>query len=256
MSKILSALLHSQQFLSSAFDRLLPSRFRVDGCSDFLRQTVPEFLTPKLTVYDIGGGKNPAIDLAKKQKYHLKVIGIDIDQNELAQAPQGYYQDTICTDITVYQGKQDADLIICLSILEHVHDNTNTFKVLYSILKPGGKAIIFMPCRNAIFARLNLLLPEKFKCKLMDWLFPESKGSHGFKPYYDHCTPSEFMTLIQKAQLNLVNIKLYYASSYFSFCFPVYFLWRTWQLITTPWSKNMCEAFTVMIERPIDKAKL
>ena len=78
----------------------------------------------------------------------LTVVGIDIDQAELDRAPQGIYDRTICADVSQLRGNADADLLICLAVLEHVRDVSAAFTSIASCLKPGGKALIFDPSRT------------------------------------------------------------------------------------------------------------
>ena len=41
------------------------------------------------------------------------MVGLDIDADELARAPPGAYDETVCADITRHVGKGDADLVVC-----------------------------------------------------------------------------------------------------------------------------------------------
>ena len=43
-----------------------------------------------------------------------------------------------------------------------VEANSGTIVAIASMLKLGGRSLLFLPSRNAVFARLNLLLPELF----------------------------------------------------------------------------------------------
>ena len=75
---------------SRAFDAVMvPEKFRTDGNRDFIDHFARKYLKPGLTVYDVGGGKQPYISRETKEKLGLKVVGLDIDANELARAPQG-----------------------------------------------------------------------------------------------------------------------------------------------------------------------
>lgn len=214
---------------SRAFDAfLIPDRFRVDGNQDFIYNFAKKYLKPGVTVYDIGGGKQPYIDRETKDRLGLKVIGLDIDANELARAPQGLYDDVVCADITKYAGSGNADLLVCQALLEHVNDVSAAFHSIASILQPGGHGVIFVPSRNAVFARLNLLLPEKWKRWILFHVFPRASIDAGFRSYYDHCTPLEFRELIKKYGLKEVEFRPYYESAYFSFFFPAHMAWRLW----------------------------
>jgi len=227
---VITSLLRSQRRISQRLDRLLPRRFRIDGNHDFATSFAPGFLRPGLTVYDVGGGKHPFITPAQVKYLNLRVVGIDIDQEELERAPAGAYHQVICTDITRHRGHGDADLVICRTLLEHVRDVDAAFAAIASILKPGGTALVFAPSRNAIFARLNLLIPEGLKRRLLHSITPESEHTRGFPSYYDRCTPRDFRALGTSHDLRVEEERHYYQSSYLTFFVPTYFLWRTWVL--------------------------
>jgi 2-polyprenyl-3-methyl-5-hydroxy-6-metoxy-1,4-benzoquinol methylase len=105
------------------FDVLFPTDWKVDGNRDFIDRVVPEYLLPATVVYDIGGGKQPLIARNTKEVLELKVIGVDIDETELAAAPAGCYDRTECADIVAYSGRIVADVVLCLALLEHVRNS-------------------------------------------------------------------------------------------------------------------------------------
>ena len=84
-------------------------------------------------------------------------------------------------DITEYRGRENADVVICQAMLEHVADTPTAFAGLASILKKGGVALLFAPSRNSLFARVNLCMPERLKSKLLGFLYPELEEKSGFR---------------------------------------------------------------------------
>lgn len=217
--------------LSRWFDsRLLPKYLSVDGNMDFIHEMAPSYLRPGTKIYDVGGGKQPFIDVGVKRALGIQVVGIDISRAELDRAPMGAYDEKICADIADVKGDADGDLVICQAVLEHVGDTERAFYSIASLLKPGGVALIFVPSRNALFARLNLLLPESIKRTILFGIFPQARPAQGFPSYYDKCTPDDFVALGGRCGLSCREARYYYMSSYFSFLFPVYFIWRLWVL--------------------------
>lgn len=217
---------------SRVFDAaLIPAPLRVDGNRDFIDNFAKKYLRPGITVYDVGGGKQPYIDGETKRRLGLKVVGLDIDAGELARAPAGLYDEVVCADITRFSGPGTADLLVCQALLEHVSDVEAAFRSITSILRPGGQAVIFVPSRNAVFARLNLLLPEKLKRWILFKIFPQARVGAGFPSYYDHCTPREFRGLIRTNGLREIEFRPYYQSAYFSFFLPAHILWRLWTIL-------------------------
>ena len=220
-----------QTRISRRFDRLLPADFRVDGNLDFLNHLLPSYIAPGAVVYDVGGGKNPAVTPELKSESRLRVIGLDIDASELASAPLGSYDETVVAELCSYRGHADADLVICQALLEHVPDIASALEAIAGILKPGGRALVFVPSRNAVFARINLLLPQGLKRKLLNAVFPEWRQNHGFPAYYDRCTPVLLTRTGARHGLVSEHRRLYFHSEYFRFCSPLHAVWRIWLLV-------------------------
>ncbi len=227
---LMQKFIESQRYLSSGIDAFMNDDFRIDGNRYFIDVFAPKFLQPGQTIVDVGGGKRPFIDGATKKKLQLTIIGLDIDQQELANAPEGIYDEVICADICQYRGQANADVVICQAVLEHVKDVTLAFRGLASILKPGGLALIFVPSRNALYARLSMIIPEKLKSQVLQVLFPQRAIFHGFPSFYDRCTPRDFKALATQYGFQVEECSYHYISRYFSFFFPLYLLWRLWSL--------------------------
>lgn len=251
-SSLLRTLLQNQIWLSRKIDSLLDPSYRRDGNRDFQEQVVPPFIRPAMVVYDIGGGSRPYLSATAKQEKSLTVVGTDISKAELEAAPPGAYDRTVCADITQYTGAGDADLVICQAVMEHVRDADGAFRGIATTLKPGGHALIFVPSRNAAFARLNLLLPESWKRRILFTLFPhKAEGHDGFPAFYDQATPARYRALAKKHGLEVVKIHPYYVSSYFSICAPVYALWRLWIVaFRALCAEEAAETFSVILRKP------
>lgn len=247
-----SKLIQSQITLSQWFDRLLPAYYRIDGSYDFIHSFLPQYFRPRQKVYDVGGGKHPILTSALKNQYELQVIGLDIAAHELEQAPPGVYDAVICADLTHYTGNADGDVAICHALLEHVAHMETAIAGIASILKPGGIAIVFIPSRNALYARLNRMLPEQIKRGALYAIFPQTTAYQGFKSYYDRCTPSEVETLAARYGLQCEARRLYFMSAYFACCFPVYVGWRVWQLVFHLFKgDDAAETFALALRKPI-----
>jgi 2-polyprenyl-6-hydroxyphenyl methylase/3-demethylubiquinone-9 3-methyltransferase len=241
---------NSQVWLSRKFDELLPADYRIDGNRNFREEVVPAYLQRGQTVYDIGGGKQPCLSVDRKNALDLNIVGIDIDADELRQAPDGAYDDVVCVDISTYRGDEQADIVICQALLEHVRDVEAAFAAIRSCLKLGGRALIFVPSRNAVFARLNILLPERLKRTILHTVFPNTRNAQGFPSFYDNCTPNDFVRMASTHSFTVEEARYFYKSSYFSFFFPFYFVWRIWVvLFRTLRKEQAAETFSMVLER-------
>lgn len=243
-------LINNQIELSEKFDTYLPDKYSIDGHTDYKESLLPRYLKQNLTIYDVGGGKRPYITPEQKKDLNAKIIGLDIDREELDKAPEGSYDRTICADIAQFEGDGDADLLICQAVLEHVADVETAFSTISSILKPGGLALIFVPSKNAVFARLNIVLPQKLKKTLLYTIFPKTIQSQGFPSYYNKCTPKEFKQLARDNDLSVMEEHYYYMSNYFSFFFPAYFAWRLWILLFhKAFQEQAAETFSFVLKK-------
>lgn len=68
------------------------------------------------------------------------------------------------------------------------------------------------------------------KRQILFSIFPNAKKCQGFPAYYNRCTPKEFRDLAQSLGFEVIDERYYYISSYFSFFFPLYILWRIYVL--------------------------
>ncbi len=196
-------------------DQWVAPQLRVDGNQDYLHEFVWRYLRPRQTVGDVGGGKQPFLSVERKADLDCRVIGVDISSEELARAPAGAYDEVVVGDITALRGRGDCDVVLCQAVLEHVADVPAAIRSVVSMLRPGGVCLLFVPCRNAPFARLSLLLPESIKRRILFGVFPEVSRTQGFRSYYDQCTPAAIARLAVASGLQVAETRRYYTSSYF-----------------------------------------
>jgi len=255
--KLARLFIASQFWLSRSFDRLLlTNSFRIDGSKSFREEVAWKYIRPGMSVYDIGGGKHPVVDRANKKDLGLRITGLDVDPGELAQAPEDCYDDVCCCDIADYRGSGAADLVICHATLEHVRDNAKAMAAIASVVRPGGTVAIFVPSRHAAYARLNVLLPEKVIHKMLDFVCPSTRGSHGFRAYYDKCSIREFRALGHENGLEIVSIYPYYVSGYFGAFFPAYVIWRLFFLLNYAIDRERAvETFTIILRKPLSVSR-
>jgi 2-polyprenyl-6-hydroxyphenyl methylase/3-demethylubiquinone-9 3-methyltransferase len=240
---------------SRSFDRMLPRRFSVDGNRDFVDQVVPRYLYSGVRIADVGGGRHPFLDAAAKRELGAHVTGVDISRSELIAAPAAAYDDLVVADIAHYRGSENMDIAICQSVLEHVEDTARALSCLASMVRPGGRILIFVPCRNAGFARINLMLPENLKKRLLYFIFPETRGKQGFRSYYDRCTPGEFRRLAAAEGLQMELERYFWSSTYFGFLLPLHVLWRLYQLLVTPlFGGQVAESFSMVLTKSCSSA--
>lgn len=211
---------------------------------------VPPRLNAAHTIYDVGGGKHPYIGTDMAKPKGVRIVGLDIDKNELLRAPRGIYDQQIVSDISApnLQVKVPRQAtVICEAVLEHVQNNVEAVHNIAKLCGKRGQAIIFVPSRYALFAMINRLLPQQIKRKLLFGIFPETEGAQGFPAYYDHCTPKAMSSLLLANGFTIAELKCYYRSTYFSFFVPLHVLWRCYQVAAySILGKDAAESFSIV----------
>jgi len=249
----LRAFIQANRWLSGKTHGLLGSRYTTDGNADFRREIPAGYVIDGATVYDIGGGKQPFFSAEARAAHCLRVVGVDISAEELACAAPGLYDERWAVDVTELRGAGDGDLVVCQALLEHVKDVERAVAAIRTCLAPGGHVCVFVPCRNALFARLNRLLPEGLKRRILFAIYPHTARAQGFPSYYDRCTPDELDRLFRAVGLELVEERLYYVSKYFFFFYPAYLVWQLWILVASRVApRRLCETMSLVYLRPAE----
>jgi 2-polyprenyl-6-hydroxyphenyl methylase/3-demethylubiquinone-9 3-methyltransferase len=230
--------------------RLVPG-CAADGPREFQQQVLPSLLRRGLRILDVGGGKRPAISLQTKQDLGLHVVGLDVSETELAQAPAGAYDAVVVGDAAAVEIPGRYDLVFSRSVFEHVEEPRAAFANLAGVLAPGGMMAHVVPCRNAPFAIANRWLGNRAARRLLFAIYPEKEENSGFQAHYRDCTPSHFQRMCRENGLEVVRITPYYNSGYTSFFAPLYTLELLRQaLMCSLRQEDLAEAFSVLARAP------
>jgi 2-polyprenyl-3-methyl-5-hydroxy-6-metoxy-1,4-benzoquinol methylase len=222
-----------------------------DGPTSFRERVLPGLLRPGLRVLDVGGGKRPAISPERKHELGLYVVGLDVSDTELEQAPARAYDATIVGDIAAATIPGQYDLVFSRAVLEHVENPAAAIVNMARILAPGGLMAHVMPCRNAPFAVINRGLGNRAARRLLFTIFPEKQENSGFLAYYRHCTPSQLSRICRDAGLEVVNLTPYYNSGYTSFFAPLYTIEMLRQaLMCSLQLHDFAEGFSIVARKP------
>lgn len=223
-----------------------------DGPTHFRERVLPGLLAPGLRVLDVGGGKRPAISLGTKKKLGLYVVGLDVSEEELAQAPPGAYDATIVGDVAAVSIPGKYDLVFSRAVLEHVANPAAAIANLGGVLVPGGIMAHVMPCRNAPFAIVNRLLGNRSARRLLFAIFPEKKENSGFLAHYRDCTPSRLSRTCRASGLEILDLTPYYNSGYTSFFAPLYTVEMLRQVLMCSLRlEDFAEGFSIVARMPM-----
>lgn len=249
MTGIASRFVQANVRTSLAFDRICP--FPPESRGRLEPHEPAAVFADASSIADVGGGKKPYAMIAQLDSTGKTYMGLDLDGDELASAPEGIYTSTrvvdICAPPSDLTGK--FDFIICRSTLEHVSDTKTAIAGLALMLAPGGRCYVKLPCRKALFARLNLILPNELKRRILHAVFPHKEGD-GFPAFYDKAVPSAIQTIAQSAGLGIAAEKRNFRSSYFTFFLPVYVIWRAFATLQYMTDRDYCESFEMVLCKP------
>ncbi len=245
---VLASFIRANRAASDAFSRRFDGR--IDG-SKSVGDLIHSQLQPGMSLFDIGGGRLPAIDADMRAQLNLRVTGVDIDANELAAAPPDTYDVTIASDIATLAGHDsEADLVYSRSVAEHVVDTTAMVRTIGRITKPGGLSVHFMPNRYAPFALVNVLLPVDLRRRLLFAIMPEAEERGVFPPYYNNTSPHAMEKQFRAAGFDQIRVVAYYSSDYLAFFFPAHVVMVLWQnLMRVTRCRQFCETFTVIARK-------
>jgi SAM-dependent methyltransferase len=176
------------------------------------------------TVLDVGAGRQWHFTPSLKSR-NMKLIGFDIDDAEMAE--NALLDQRICGDACSSLGvpDQSVDLIMGRAVIEHLHDTASFLKRANRALREDGRLIVTFANRNAPFAILNRILPQRASGWLLGHLVPGSSGVLGFKAFYDRASFQEFKQSLTDAGFEIEEeYASYFSTSYYAFFFPLFVL--------------------------------
>ena len=104
---------------------------------------------------DVGCGEGRHIFGIMQEHPEMKCIGLDMDNDSLHKAEEGYeYFKSISnvgaeflkgSDYSLPFLDNSLDLIVCSEVLEHLHQYNDAVKEIHRVLKPGGKFYASVP---------------------------------------------------------------------------------------------------------------
>jgi ubiquinone/menaquinone biosynthesis C-methylase UbiE len=219
----------------------------------FLRavETELQSLPPGAVVVDIGGGRQCAYSHAVPQHSGIHLVAVDISPEELA-ANQDVTDRRVAN---VAEGlpfaNAEVDLIVSQYCLEHVDGVPQAAQHMSRVLKSGGKAIHFMPCRYSTFGVAARVLPFGPLLKLLHFVSPETVGKVEFDVHYDHCYPKAIEGVMRDAGFRRVTVEASHISAaYFFPVFPLYLLvWAYESVVRRLGARSLMAYMMVTAER-------
>ena len=168
-------------------------------------------------VLEVGGIDRPLLTKNNTYKYD----GCDIEEKET------------CYDIYdqfFVQSIEDPlnekyDLIISITLLEHVAKNDLAIKNIYELLNENGCTCHYIPSKYHPYSLILRLVGPKLQKILIKLLRSHAADVTGYPAFFDYCSISQMKNLFKKTGFVQIEIKPYYKENdYFSFFVPLYII--------------------------------
>ena len=184
-----------------------------------LRASIESFiLTNKPeTIIEVGGIDRPLL----KKSLNYCYIGVDIEEKDSCyKIYDKFYVQSIEQGLA-----EKSDLIISITLLEHVRDNKSSLGVMYSSLRNGGGMLHYIPSKFHFYSIILRIVGPKLQKKIIKYLRPHAIDVTGYPAFFDYCSPQGMRRLCESAGFNSIEIIPYYrANDYFAFFIPLFIL--------------------------------
>jgi SAM-dependent methyltransferase len=176
-----------------------------------------ELRTPRLAIYEAGGGSTSFLPLSIWNRAHVTVVDIDTDQIR----NNDYAQEKILGDVQTYRFRPGSfDLVICYNVIEHLPDVHSALLGFCESLKQGGLILIGAPNPKSLSGIVTKHTPHWFHVWYYRYVLGDEKaGRPGEAPF-----PTFFHPLVTPANLEAFardhGLEVIYRKEYESPRFP------------------------------------
>jgi hypothetical protein len=166
-------------------------------------------------VLEAGGVDRPI--LSKSPNYLF--VGLDIEKRENCN----HLYDEFVIQSIEKPIAQRVDMIVSITLLEHVPNNLAAVRSMFLNLTPGGTTHHYIPSGLHPYSIALRLVGPALQKRLIPILRPGSEGVTGYPAFFDHCTPRRMERLFAKTGFTDIEITCFYrANDYFAFFTPAY----------------------------------
>lgn len=117
------------------------------------------------------------------------------------------------------------DLIISITLLEHVLNNEHSINSIYLSLNPGGETHHYIPSKWHPYSIALRIVGPVLQKRLIPILRPGTEDVTGYPAYFDHCSVPSMKKKLVKYGFADINIKVFYrANDYFAFFVPFFLI--------------------------------
>jgi hypothetical protein len=113
------------------------------------------------------------------------------------------------------------DLVMSITLLEHVRDNASSIANIFDALRPTRETHHYIPGKGHPYALALRAVGPKWQKRLIQALRPDSVEETGYPAFFHHCTARDMVRIFEDVGFEDVRAKNFYrANHYFSFFSP------------------------------------
>ncbi|RWK37341.1 methyltransferase domain-containing protein [Mesorhizobium sp.] len=166
-------------------------------------------------ILEVGGIDRPLL----QRGHGFSYIGLDIEER-----PHCYtIYDRFIVQSIEHPVNVEADMLISITLMEHVPDNEAAARSMFLVLRPGGVMHHYIPSKWHPYSIALRLVGPVLQKWLIPYIRPAAVGVTGYPAFFDHCSPSDMAKVFRREGFEKVDVMPFYrASDYFAFFLPAY----------------------------------
>jgi SAM-dependent methyltransferase len=232
----------------------LPVRYQGTGGSRGESvERIEGLLRPGMRILDVGAGRRPTV-APERRPEGVHYTGVDILGAELDLAGPRAYDDARSFDITEPLPEDlvgQFDLVICVSVLEHVSSLVAAIEGMRDALRPGGAMVFHTAGRWGLLPGvMNRILPRRVGVFLLGRMTRRSPDTV-FLARYDRCYDRAIRRIL-KDDWTAVHVRpLHFGGYYLLSVRPLLWPYLAWEELTrrAGW-RDLATHYLVYAERP------
>jgi hypothetical protein len=166
-------------------------------------------------VLEVGGIDRPFLKKSGAYEY----VGLDIDMHpDCTTVYDRFIVQSIENPLTL-----KADMIISITLMEHVPNNDAAVASIFAGLNKGGTTHHYIPSKWHPYSVALRLVGPVLQKRLILLLRPAAVDVTGYPAFFNHCSPAAMHKLFVRHGFLNVDVKSFYrANDYFAFFLPAY----------------------------------
>jgi SAM-dependent methyltransferase len=231
--------------LSGLIERIFPCFVEEESFTEQLLHIANNIIDKRMfcSVLEVGGIDRPLLKCSSKFRYD----GIDIEYKaHCEEIYDNFYVQSIEQPI-----ENKYDLIMSMTLLEHVQDNDASATQMYEALKHEGYMAHYLPSKYHPYSLILRLVGPKWQVRLIKVLIPWAVDTNGYQAFFNKCSPKEMKKLFaSKGFRNIKIVPFFRANGYFKFFFPCYIVITMWENICNRLKfEQLCSGFIIISQK-------